>query len=107
MQVKPGRDYFTESFFTLFVIFLFTLVYWKQINGFSSQIDLNHFTTGQVILLFALLILLLLERMLYRARSEDNIILKNRLAIRLGLYLVQVTLVHFIFTLLWPLYGGI
>jgi hypothetical protein len=69
-RYKPGRDYFTQNFYSLFSVFMYTLLFWKSIVGVSNEIDLNHFTVSQVILLFTLLCLLLVERMLYRIRGE-------------------------------------
>ena len=84
-RYKPGRDYFTETFYSLFSVFAFTLLFWKSLNGVSSEIDLNHFTVGQVTLLFVLLLMLLVERMLYRGRG-DGALTKHREAIRLAIY---------------------
>ena len=84
-RYKPGRDYFTETFYSLLSVFAFTLLFWKSLNGVSSEIDLNHFTVGQVTLLFVLLLMLLVERMLYRGRG-DGALTKHREAIRLAIY---------------------
>lgn len=31
--MKPGKDYFTQIFFTLLIIDIYTLIYWKNISG--------------------------------------------------------------------------
>mmetsp|Transcript_38644 Transcript_38644/g.58811 ORF Transcript_38644/g.58811 Transcript_38644/m.58811 type:complete len:208 (+) Transcript_38644:372-995(+) len=78
-KVKPGMDYFTEIFFTLLIIIIYTLIYWKNISGEdkaksfgAATVSLDRFSTVQVISLFLILILLLFERMLYRARYIDD-----------------------------------
>jgi hypothetical protein len=77
--VKPGRDFFTNIFFTLLLIIIYTLIYWKNISGEdkaqsfgAATVSLDRFSTIQVITLFLILILLLFERMLYRARYVDD-----------------------------------
>lgn len=32
-KVKPGRDYFNGNFFTLMVLFIYTLLFQKSITG--------------------------------------------------------------------------
>jgi hypothetical protein len=78
-KVKPGKDYFTRIFFTLLFIIIYTLIYWKNISGEdknqsfgSATMSLDRFSAIQVICLFVILILLLFERMLYRARYVDE-----------------------------------
>jgi len=77
-KVKPGGDYFTPIFFSLFLIIIQTLIYWKNISGevknqnlAKATDSLDRFSTMQTIALFTLLMLIILERMLYRARYVD------------------------------------
>jgi len=42
--------------------------------------------------------------MLYRIRGDTGIA-KHCLAIRLGIYVTEVIIVHFLFTLVWPYHG--
>ena len=76
--MKPGGDYFTETFITLMVIFLLTVVYWKNIAGETKNQNfaeatnsLDRFSIAQTISLFIILLLIIIERMLYRARYVD------------------------------------
>jgi hypothetical protein len=78
-KVKPGEDYFTPTFFILLIINIYTLIYWKNISGEdkaesfgAATVSLDRFSTVQVIALFLILMLLLTERMLYRARYVDD-----------------------------------
>jgi hypothetical protein len=77
--VKPGGDYFTPLFFILLLIILYTLIYWKNIAGedkaqsfHEATVSLDRFSTVQVVCLFLIMLLLLFERMLYRARYIDE-----------------------------------
>jgi len=77
-KVKPGGDYFTETFIVLMVIFLLTVVYWKNIAGETKNQNfaeatnsLDRFSIAQTISLFIILLLIIIERMLYRARYVD------------------------------------
>ena len=79
LKVKPGEDFFTQIFFILLLIILYTLIYWKNISGEDkaqsfgeATVSLDRFSAIQVICLFLILILLLFERMLYRARYIDE-----------------------------------
>jgi hypothetical protein len=79
LKVKPGEDYFTPIFFILLTIIIYTLIYWKNISGEDkaqsfgeATVSLDRFSTIQVACLFLILVLLLLERMLYRARYIDE-----------------------------------
>lgn len=78
-KVKPGKDYFTPIFFILLLVVVLTLIYWKNISGEdkaqsfgAATLSLDRFSAVQVITLLMILILLLLERMLYRARYVDE-----------------------------------
>lgn len=78
-KVKPGEDYFVAIFFTLLLIIIYTLIYWKNISGENkaqslgaATVSLDRFSTAQVISLFLILMLLLFERMIYRARYVDD-----------------------------------
>jgi hypothetical protein len=35
-KVKPGKDYFTESFFSLLLVFFYNLFFYRNIMGESS-----------------------------------------------------------------------
>ena len=77
-KAKPGRDYFTGNFFSLLAIAFYTLFFFKNITGYipSNQagavsLQLNHFTSYQVLALFGLFSLMLVERMLYRSRKYN------------------------------------
>jgi hypothetical protein len=79
LKVKPGEDFFTQIFFILLLIIIYTLIYWKNISGEDkaqsfgeATVSLDRFSAIQVICLFLILILLLFERMLYRARYIDE-----------------------------------
>jgi hypothetical protein len=74
-KVKPGKDYFNGNFFSLLAIFLYSLFFFRHITGVKgnaelTNIDLDHFSTGQVLVLFGLMVLMLIERMLYRTRTN-------------------------------------
>jgi hypothetical protein len=63
----------------LLIIDIYTLIYWKNISGEdkpqsfgAATVSLERFSTVQVVTLFMILILLLFERMLYRARYVDE-----------------------------------
>lgn len=63
----------------LLIIQIYTLIYWRNISGEDKQqsfaaasVALDRFSTVQVVTLFLILLLLLLERMLYRARYHDE-----------------------------------
>ena len=73
-KVKPGKDYFNGNFFTLLIIFFYTLVFQKHITGQKANktIEFDHFTVAQVFLLLILMILMMVERMLYRTRKNSN-----------------------------------
>lgn len=77
-KVKPGGDYFTEIFIVLMIIFLLTVIYWKNIAGETKNQNiaeatnsLDRFSIAQTISLFIILLLIIVERMLYRARYVD------------------------------------
>lgn len=79
LKVKPGDDFFTPIFFILLIINIYTLIYWKNISGEDKStsigeatVSLDRFSTIQVLFLFLILMLLLFERMLYRARYIDD-----------------------------------
>jgi hypothetical protein len=72
-RVKPGRDYFSSSFFSLLLILVFNLFFFRSVTGEQhsaalSSANLQRFSIPQVIVLFFLLLLMMTERMLYRAR---------------------------------------
>jgi hypothetical protein len=72
-RVKPGRDFFTQSFFSLLCILVLNLFFYRSITGEShasalSTATLQRFSIPQVLILFFLLLLMMVERMLYRAR---------------------------------------
>ena len=73
-KVKPGKDYFNGNFFTLLIIFFYVLIFQKHITGQKANktIEFDHFTVSQVFLLLILMILMMVERMLYRARKNTN-----------------------------------
>lgn len=76
-KVKPGRDYFNGNFFTLMLLFFYTLLFQKSITGAhiseeSKAIDFDHFTSSQVILLLSLMLMMMVERMLYRTRKHNS-----------------------------------
>jgi len=79
-------------------------LFWKSIVGISNEIDLNQFAASQAILLFIILILLLVERMLYRTKGETGIA-KHRLTIKLFIFAFEVIVIHFLFTYIWPYKG--
>lgn len=61
------------------VVDIYTLIYWKNISGEdksqsfgAATVSLDRFSTPQVISLFLILMLLLFERMLFRARYVDD-----------------------------------
>lgn len=74
-KVKPGQDYFNGNFFTLLALTFYTLLFFKSISGqlainkLDSLALLDHFSSSQVGMLFCLLCLMMIERMLYRARK--------------------------------------
>ena len=50
-KVKPGKDYFNGNFFSLMVLFIYTLLFQKSITGAhiseqSKAIDFDHFTVA-------------------------------------------------------------
>ena len=50
-KVKPGQDYFNGNFFSLMILFLYTLLFQKSITGAhigeqSKTIDFDHFTVA-------------------------------------------------------------
>lgn len=75
--VKPGQDYFNGNFFTLLLIFFYQLLFQKHITGQKNSeeaktIDFDHFTVAQVFMLLVLMILMMIERMLYRMRKNSD-----------------------------------
>ena len=75
--MKPGKDYFNGNFFSLLIIFLYSLFFFSHITGVKDNaeltaIELDHFSTGQVLVLFGLMVLMLIERMLYRTRANRS-----------------------------------
>jgi hypothetical protein len=44
VEYKAGKDFFIANFFSLFIVTLYTLFFFKSITGLSSEIDLNSFT---------------------------------------------------------------
>lgn len=104
-RYKPGRDYFNGMFCTLLVIFFYTVLFYKNIVGVSkTEIDLNHFTIWQVVLLFVIMSLMLAERMLYMLK-QDGGASQYALTIRFVVYMIEVIAVHTVFTLVWPCLG--
>jgi hypothetical protein len=76
-KVKPGTDYFNGNFFSLLVLFVYSLFFWRHLTGVYrnaelTKIDLDHFTSGQVLVLFTIMMLMLIERMLYRTRTNKK-----------------------------------
>ena len=76
-KVKPGMDYFNGNFFSLLVLFIYSLFFWRHLTGVYrnaelTKIDLDHFTSGQVLVLFTIMMLMLMERMLYRTRTNKK-----------------------------------
>jgi len=74
-KVKPGKDYFNGNFFSLLAIFLYVLFFYKSMirntkSEIAATMDMNHFSTAQVTYLFALMLLMMFERMLYRIRNS-------------------------------------
>lgn len=76
-KVKPGRDYFNGNFFTLLIIFFYNLIFYKAITGASNiadnaaAIQFDHFTVTQVFILLTLMLMMMVERMLYRTRNNN------------------------------------
>ena len=126
-KAKPGRDFFAGNFFTLLLISFYILFFFKNITGYvsSSQaggggavsLQLNHFTSHQVLSLFGLFLLMLVERMLYRSRkynwqhqegtdhNEDEFT-KHALSVKLGIYVVLVVMIHFLLGFYLPIKQG-
>jgi hypothetical protein len=78
-KVKPGGDYFTQIFIVLCIIFLYSLIYWKNISGeeknqgFKEATNsLERFSALQTISLLVIILLMVGERMLYRSRYIDH-----------------------------------
>jgi hypothetical protein len=72
-RVKPGKDFFNQSFFSLLMIFAFNLFFYRSWTGEShssalSSANLQRFSVSQVAILFFVLVLMMIERMLYRVR---------------------------------------
>jgi hypothetical protein len=80
-RVKPGKDYFAASFFTLIVILSLNLFFYRNITGTANLhsasealngLNLQKFSIPQVTTLFTVLLLMMIERMLYRARGHHT-----------------------------------
>ena len=59
------------------MLFIYSLFFWRHITGVYRNaelaiIDLDHFTSGQVLVLFTIMMLMLIERMLYRTRTNKK-----------------------------------
>ena len=122
-KIKPGRDYFTGNFFSLVVLFIYDLLCHKNMTELTVRNDmiklssvLNHFSTTQVLILAGLLVMMQIERMLYRIRnyaqdheSNDEMwchsanIRKHILSIKLAIYTVMVVAVHIVVAFTLPL----
>lgn len=127
--MKPGKDYFAASFFTLILILSLNLFFYRNITGIANMnsasealngLNLQKFSIPQVTTLFIVLLLMMVERMLYRARGhhtqqsaytaavsqskEDNITLvgKHQLAIKLVIHVVLVLYVHYELCMILP-----
>lgn len=103
-RYQPGEDFFTENFYSLFFLFIFTVLFWGSLTANQEDIDLNHFSKNQVLILMGLLFLMVLERMMYRVRG-DSFLGRNRIAIKLCLFLGIVVFVHYAFTVTFPSMG--
>ena len=122
-KVKPGRDYFNGNFFTLMVLFIYTLLFQKSITGAhiseqSKAIDFDHFTVAQVVLLLSLMLMMMFERMLYRTRKnnwESQASLnsskwdwaKHTVTVKLILYVLLVLWIHIYAGFIMPSQQGI
>ena len=124
-KVKPGKDFFNGNFFTLLIIFFYTLIFYKSITGehisseASNFVDLDHFTVTQVLLLLGLMLMMMLERMLYRTRKNNNWVTqphlsgqswdlaKHTLTFKLVLYVLLVIFVHIFIGFVMPARQGI
>lgn len=117
-RVKPGKDYFAQSFTLLVLIFVFNLFFFRQLTQAASQanssntlqLQLQRFSIPQVAILFFLLLLMMVERMLYRARQVDSshrdghglkigraqsgILGRHQLTIKFAIHVFLVILVH-------------
>jgi hypothetical protein len=96
-------------FFTLLCILILNLFFYRSITGEShvnalSSAQLQRFSIPQVLILFFLLILMMIERMLYRARAENNpqaassstggTLSKHQMTIKLIIHVILVMIVH-------------
>jgi hypothetical protein len=122
-KVKPGRDYFSGNFFALLMLLLYDLFFHKNMTQIQAEMEkkyelsssLSHFSIAQVFVLFALLMLMQVERMLYRIRTDykqkaqengklPKTELRNHiLTIKLVILLFLVLLVHLILGFTLPL----
>lgn len=128
-KVKPGRDYFNGNFFTLLAVVVYLLFFYKKLTGedvsgkLQENLVLNHFTTWQTLTLFALMCIMLIERMLYRSRktswfsNETGVVMnpefsnedefsKHTLAVKLILYLIEVLVIHIVIAFKLPIQQG-
>ena len=78
--MEPGRDYFTENFFSLVILCVYVLFCWKKMTAVEVRHEavkissvMNHFSIILVLVLAGLLFLMQTERMLYRIRNYGDI----------------------------------
>ncbi|TNV87609.1 hypothetical protein FGO68_gene11570 [Halteria grandinella] len=115
-RVKPGKDYFNQSFFSLLLIFVYNLFFFRSWTGQThasalSSANLQRFSVSQVAVLFFILTLMMVERMLYRVRQTENerqnSLSKHQLAIKLVIHVILVVYVHIDIGLVVPKHNNI
>ena len=125
-KVKPGQDYFSGNFFTLLVLFIYTLLFYRSITGqvtmdkIESVALLDNFSSSQVLLLFLFMTLMMIERMLYRTRTNQSLQnmggndawitnewAQHTLTMKLMIYVTLVLFVHIQCGFYFPIKQGI
>lgn len=118
-KVKPGEDFFSQSFFWLLVILVYSLLCFKNITGEDVQgvsySSLQRFSSPQAASLFVILAIMMIDRMLYRSNqmaSTDNsnrhwadpsFLARHQLTIKLSLHVTLAIGFHVVLGFFIPL----
>jgi hypothetical protein len=118
-KVKPGQDYFSQSFFWLLIILTYSLLCFKNITGEDVQgvsyASLQRFSTSQAASLFSILAIMMVERMLYRSNqmakqegsqtqlADPSYLARHQVAIKLVLHLLLAVAFHVLLGFIIPI----
>lgn len=80
--IKPGRDYYTQNFACLLVLFFYILFFHKvmvqkDLNLIENTQNTTQFSTDLIVILSILILLIVLDRVIYKMRSINKFTAKH------------------------------